>query len=45
MRLLIRLRITHEDAMKSLFSVRWKLAIASKLKRETSVTNQWLLCN
>jgi hypothetical protein len=30
------------DAAASKYSEAWKLAIASKMKRETSVTNQWL---
>ena len=30
------------EAKKSKYSEAWKLAIASKLKRETSVTNAWL---
>lgn len=33
---------TERDVTDTTRSARWKLAIASKLKRETSVSNQWL---
>ncbi|MDA1065585.1 MAG: transposase [Verrucomicrobia bacterium] len=39
---LSHLRKTTKDAQKEKRSVDWKLAIASKLKRETAVTNAWL---
>ena len=35
-------RKTQADVVASRYSEAWKLAIASKMKRETSVTNQWL---
>ena len=35
-------RKTQADATNDKYSEAWKLAIASKMKRETSVTNQWL---
>lgn len=37
-----RLGKSLDDARSERFSTDWKLAIASKLKRETSVTNAWL---
>ena len=37
-----RLGFSQADATQAKYSERWKLAIASKLKRETSVTNRWL---
>jgi len=39
---LARLELTGKDAARDPYSARWKLAIASKLRRETSVTNKWL---
>lgn len=36
------LKKTDKDAERDPFSVNWKLAIARKLKSETSVTNAWL---
>ncbi len=33
---------SHSDARNSKYSEDWKLAVASKLKRETSATNAWL---
>jgi hypothetical protein len=39
---LARLGTGEDEAAQCKFSERWKLAIASKLKRETSVTNAWL---
>jgi REP element-mobilizing transposase RayT len=35
-------RKTQADVAAGKFSAEWKLAIASKMKRETSVTNRWL---
>jgi REP element-mobilizing transposase RayT len=35
-------RKTQADVTAGKYSEAWKLAIASKMKRETSVTNQWL---
>jgi len=35
-------RKTQADVTADRYSESWKLAIASKMKRETSVTNQWL---
>ena len=37
-----RLRKTLKNAKTEKRSADWKLAVASKLKRETSVTNAWL---
>ena len=37
-----RLGFSQADAIQAKYSERWKLAVASKLKRETSVTNRWL---
>lgn len=36
------LGMSAEDVAQSRYSAQWKLAIASKLKRETSVSNAWL---
>jgi putative transposase len=39
------LKMTADDVARSRYSVPWKLAIASKLKRETAVSNAWLAEN